>query len=257
MKNFYYILGIFLPLHILAIGLLWYNDFYWINFLYFLIGYILIGGIGVEIGLHRWASHRSIKLNKIAKPIVLLFSFLGCQGHPIWWAAVHRGLHHRFADTEKDIHSPIHQGNWHASLGWIIDHDPQSVNYRTVPDLLKDKWLIKTKRLYEVTIFYVWLCVGYFDPNLLLWGLLIPAIVVFHGEGLINSLCHGSGGYRNFDSPDQSKNIPWLGYLMWGNGWHNNHHHAPSSFDFGRSISGKYREFDPCVLLLPLLKTRS
>lgn len=254
MKNLYYLLGIFLPLHFFAIGLLWHTDFHLINLVYFLIGYILIGGLGVEVGLHRWASHRSVALNQALKPLVIFLSFLGCQGHPIWWAAVHRNQHHRYADTEKDAHSPRHRGFWYSFLGWIIDHDPDKVNYRAVPDLLRDPWLTKTKRLYEVTILYIWGVTFVIDPNFLLWGLLIPTIVIFHGEGLINSLCHSEKGYRNYDTADQSKNISWLGYLMWGNGWHNNHHHKPASYDFGKSISGKKYEFDPCILFLPLIK---
>lgn len=254
MKNFYYLLSILVPLHAIALGLLWYNDFYWVNLLYFLFGYILIGGLGVEVGLHRWASHRSVELKPAIKPIIVLLSFLGCQGHPLWWAAVHRGAHHRYADTDKDPHSPKYQGMWNSFLGWVFDHDPQSVNYKVVVDLLRDPWLIKTKRLYEATILYIWLLIGMIDVNLLLWGFLLPAIVAFHGEGLINSLCHSDRGYRNFNTTDQSKNIPWLGFFMWGNGWHNNHHHKPSSFDFGKSVSGKKWEFDPCTLFLPLIK---
>lgn len=254
MKNFHFLLSIFVPLHVIAVALLWNLDFQLINFLYLFLGYVLIGGLGVEVGLHRWASHRSVELKKSVKPLVILLSFLGCQGHPIWWAAVHRGHHHRFADTEKDMHSPKFGGRWHAFMGWIINHDPQAVNYKVAADLLRDKWLVKTKRVYEVTILYIWLLVGLFDPNLLLWGLLIPAIIAFHGEGLINSLCHSKIGYRNFDTADQSKNITWLGYLMWGNGWHNNHHYKSSSYDFGKSVSGKAREFDPCTIFLPLIK---
>jgi fatty-acid desaturase len=40
-----------------------------------------------------------------------------------------------------------------------------------------------------------------------------------------------------------------LGLMFWGNGWHNNHHQMPSSFDFGKSVSGKKWEFDACTLL--------
>jgi stearoyl-CoA desaturase (delta-9 desaturase) len=51
-----------------------------------------------------------------------------------------------------------------------------------------------------------------------------------------------------------SQNNFVLGYLGWGQGWHNNHHHDPKSYDFGTNISGKWWEFDPCRIFLPFLK---
>ena len=33
-----------------------------------------------------------------------------------------------------------------------------------------------------------------------------------------------STGYRNYDTPDDSRNLWWVGLLAYGEGWHNNHH---------------------------------
>jgi fatty-acid desaturase len=44
--------------------------------------------------------------------------------------------------------------------------------------------------------------------------------------GLVNWFCH-RGGYRNFDTKDQSTNNLVLGWLGMGFGWHNNHHANP------------------------------
>jgi stearoyl-CoA desaturase (delta-9 desaturase) len=60
-------------------------------------------------------------------------------------------------------------------------------------------------------------------------------------------------GYRNFETNDNSRNNVIFGYLGWGQGWHNNHHHDPKSFDFGTGVSGKWWEFDPCKIFLPFL----
>lgn len=254
MKNYKFLFTIFFPLHLLLIALPFFTDFAWINILYFLAGYVFIGGLGVGIGLHRWAAHKSFEENKIAKPFLLLASLMSCQGHPIWWSAVHRGYHHRFSDTEKDHHSPIHYGKWHAFLGWIVEHDPSTINYKFSIDLLRDQWMVKTAKYYELIVWSIWIILGLISPEFLLWFAIIPAVVSFHGEGLINAFCHGDAGYTNYDNGDRSRNVPILGYLFWGNGWHNNHHHKASSFDFGKSVSGNNKEFDPCTLLLPLLK---
>ena len=253
MKNYRYLVFVWLPLHLLCVSMIWLTDFSIINLIYFLIGYILIGGLGVNIGLHRWASHRSLEVKKSIEPVMVYCSFLSCQGHPLWWAAVHRGYHHKNADKESDPHSPQH-GLWHAFHGWILDHDPSSINFKFVTDLLRNNFLKKSVKFYETTILITWIVTGIISLDFLLWGLALPAFFFLHLEGLVNSLCHGKIGYRNFITDDQSTNSIVLGYLNWGNGWHNNHHHKPASFDFGKSVSGNKWEFDPSLLLLPFIK---
>lgn len=253
MKNIKFLLTIFLPLHLLTATLIFstvanLNDLY-----YFLIGYTLIGGLGVGVGLHRWASHRSIKLNAIAEPVVLYFSLLACQGHPIWWSALHRGYHHKNADTDKDIHSP-QSGKWHAFLGWILSHDPSTVKYRYSIDLIRKKSMTATSKYYEAIVWASWAFVGLIDLNLLLYAVLIPTVISFHAEGLVNTFCHGSHGYRNFSTKDSSRNNFLIALISWGNGWHNNHHYRPASYDFGKSVSGKKWEIDPCVIFYPFIK---
>lgn len=254
MKNYKYLLTIFFPLHILLVLLFFYVDYNLTSLLYFLIGYIFIGGCGVAIGLHRWASHKSIILKPWAENFIIYASMLSCQGHPIWWAALHRGNHHRCSDTQKDEHSPI-SGKWHSFVGWILKHNPTNVNYKFAIDLLRDKKMIFTAKYYEIIILSSWMILASIDLNLLFWFAIVPTIIALHGEGLINTFCHTDNiGYRNFDTKDKSRNIPILGLLFWGNGWHNNHHEKPSSFDFGKGVSGKKLEFDPCNLLCPLIK---
>jgi stearoyl-CoA desaturase (delta-9 desaturase) len=89
--------------------------------------------------------------------------------------------------------------------------------------------------------------------DFLLWGIFLPTVIALHLEGLINTVCHSNVGYRNFETNDLSRNVPLLGYLVWGNGWHNNHHFNPGQFDFGKAVSGK-NEFDPCILFLPFIR---
>jgi stearoyl-CoA desaturase (delta-9 desaturase) len=92
------------------------------------------------------------------------------------------------------------------------------------------------------------------------WKLALTAfwLVTFIGtsqDNLVNVYGHIKGwvGYRNFNTKDNSQNNFFLGYFAWGQGWHNNHHHAPASYDFGSGVSGKWWEFDPCRIFLPFL----
>ena len=82
--------------------------------------------------------------------------------------------------------------------------------------------------------------------NLFLFGLLgitIWAIqmiwIPFFAAGIINGVGH-SVGYRNFESPDASRNIFPLGLLIGGEELHNNHHTYPNS----AKLSRKAYEFD-------------
>jgi fatty-acid desaturase len=76
-------------------------------------------------------------------------------------------------------------------------------------------------------------------------------------ESNINVFCHTPGyGYRNFDTKDASQNVPLLGWITWGQGWHNNHHAKASSYDFGTAVSGKKSEWDFSLIFLPLIATK-
>jgi stearoyl-CoA desaturase (delta-9 desaturase) len=257
MKNKRYVLWVLLPIHIGVLSMFWLTSFSLLNFLFLFLGWCLIGGLGVNVGLHRWASHKAIKLNKYAKPFVVYFSIMACQGHQVWWAAIHRGSHHKHTDTPNDYHSPLFKGRWHSFIGWILDHEPSKVNYRYSVDLLREPLIEKTYKHYETIIWASWIIAGLISVDLLLWMFILPAVIGLHSEGLVNSFCHSNHGYRNFDLPNQSANVPFLGYLAWGNGWHNNHHAQPSSYDFGKGVSGRLTEFDPCVIFLPLIEERN
>src|SRR6201995_564090 len=51
-------------------------------------------------------------------PIALIGASCVQRG-PLWWAAHHRN-HHRHADTEQDLHSPMHHGFWRSHVGWFL-----------------------------------------------------------------------------------------------------------------------------------------
>jgi fatty-acid desaturase len=254
LKNKRYILSTLLPLHLAILVLPFFTLWSSFNIFYFLTGYVLIHGLGINVGLHRWASHKSIELKEFAKPIVVYLSTIGCQGQPMWWAAVHRGYHHRKSDSLEDHHSPVHLGKWHAFMGWILKHDPSSINFKYSANLAREPWIARTHKYYEIIIWTTWIIAAFISLDLLLWMFIIPTVVGLHSEGLVNAFCHGKNGYVNYETDDQSRNVPALGYFGWGNGWHNNHHYNQSSYDFGRGVSGKWWEFDPCIIFLPLIK---
>ena len=253
MKNYRYILFVMLPVHLGVLASPFLTDLSWLNFVYFLIGWVFIGGLGINVGLHRWASHKSIKLNFIATPVVTFCSIIAAQGQPIWWAALHRGIHHRHTDTEVDEHSPIH-GRVHSFIGWIFKHDPDKVNYKYSADLMRESWIVRTHKYYEIIIWTTWILAAFISVDLLIYMFMLPAVIGLHTEGFVNTVCHSTLGYRNFETKDFSRNVPLIGYLGWGNGWHNNHHAKPGNYDFGSGVSNKWWEVDPCKIFIPFIK---
>ena len=65
-----------------------------------------------------------------------------------------------------------------------------------------------------------------------LWGGLVRVLLVHHLTWSVNSVCH-LWGSRPFNSRDESRNNPIVGFLGFGEGWHNNHHAFPTSARHG------------------------
>src|SRR6185312_2400161 len=82
------------------------------------VGWCLISGLGVAVGYHRVFSHRTHALPTWKENILLFLGTLSGQGSSITWTAIHRGYHHPWSDTPKDMHSPVVYGMWHALFGW-------------------------------------------------------------------------------------------------------------------------------------------
>jgi stearoyl-CoA desaturase (Delta-9 desaturase) len=65
----------------------------------------------------------------------------------------------------------------------------------------------------------------------LVWGFFVSTVLVYHGTFAVNSLAHRFGT-RPFDTKDGSRNNLAVAVVMFGEGFHNNHHHCPSSARF-------------------------
>jgi stearoyl-CoA desaturase (delta-9 desaturase) len=100
------------------------------------------------------------------------------------------------------------------------------------------------------------LIVALFDWKLALTAFCLVSFLGTIQDNLVNVFGHLKGiiGYRNYATKDNSYNNFILGYLAWGQGWHNNHHYDPKNFNFGHGVSSKWWEWDPCVIFKPFLK---
>ncbi|HJU83656.1 MAG TPA: fatty acid desaturase, partial [Holophagaceae bacterium] len=166
-----------------------------------------------------------------------LLAFLAqtsAQKGVLWWASHHRD-HHRYSDSEQDIHSPKQQGFWHSHVGWILgaaheEYDKDNIkDFERFPELRflsQHHWICPW--LFGTFTFHLgqWMGVGGLAG--LMWGFLLPTVILWHGTFTINSLCHVWGS-RRFETTDTSRNNLFLALITLGEGWHNNHHHYQAS----------------------------
>ena len=66
----------------------------------------------------------------------------------------------------------------------------------------------------------------------LVWGGLIRIFLCQHATFAVNSICHMFGS-KDYRARDQSRNNWFVAVLVFGEGWHNNHHAFPSSARHG------------------------
>jgi len=193
---------------------------------------------GVEIGMHRYFSHRAFKCSPALRLALGIAGSMAGQGPVLFWAATHR-RHHRYSDTESDPHAPLGRSLaafWRAHVGWMTEkhhYEPGAA----VPDLLRDRATLAAQRHY-----LTWFALGLLLPALvalaaagtwygalegLLWGGLLRVFAVHHVTWSVNSLCHLFGA-KPWQSRDDSGNIFWLALPTLGGAWHNNHHAFPA-----------------------------
>lgn len=184
---------------------------------------------GLMAGYHRYFAHRSFKTSRTFQFLLALLGTLGVQKGVLWWASTHRH-HHRYSDTELDLHSPIHKSFLYSHSGWFLDKANRSTDLARVQDLARYPELVWLDRfdLLPVTAFalLVWLGFGWSG---LFWGFFLSTVLIWHAIHAIGSFGHRFGGYRRFATADNSRNKWFLALVLLGEGWHNNHHFYPGS----------------------------
>lgn len=213
------------------------------------IMWCLISGLGVAVGYHRVFSHRTHHLPMWKENLLLLLGTLSGQGSSITWTAIHRGYHHPKSDSLEDPHTPS-KGVWYAFIGWALEITEKSPKYRAkcAIDLLRKENHVWFHRQQLRILWGVPILIGLFNWKLALTACVLPTGLALLSDNIVNIVGHKKCviGYRNFDTDDNSQNNVIMGFLGWGQGWHNSHHYHPDIFLFG----DKWWEIDPCCLWL-------
>lgn len=192
--------------------------------------YFMNGCIGMTATYHRLISHKSWECPKVIEYFGALCATIGLTGSAISWVAIHR-KHHRYTDLDGDPHAPSKKGFIYCHWFSMFEH----VEVRYVLDIIKEPFYVFQHRYYFLinSLYAFLLCC--FDPRALIYAWLAPACILWNAGSSIVTLSHLFGANPNrLDS--HARNIPLLGFLVWGEGWHNNHHHAPKSANFSRAL---------------------
>lgn len=208
---------------------------------------VCLAGVYVRLfaltgGFHRYFAHRSYKTSRVFQFVMAYIGTSAAQMGPLWWAGHHRD-HHRYSDTEKDLHSPITQGFFESHIGWILrkKNYPKDIE-KKIPDFAKfgelrflNRFPLIPPVILAFGMFFLGVLLENYYPGLhtngwqmLVWGFVISTVLLYHITFSINSFTHILG-WQRFKTGDQSRNFLPLALLTWGEGWHNNHHHYPHS----------------------------
>ena len=231
-------IGFMIVIHSLALLALLPMFWSWQAAASLLVLYWVTACLGVTIGYHRLLSHRSFQLPRWLERFFATCGALSCQHGPIDWVGLHRH-HHKFSDTDADHHNS-HRGFWWSHMGWMFESVPamQAVP-RMTGDLAQDpyyRWLNNNFLLLQLPLagllFWIGTATGAGGWALVLWGIPLRLVLVYHVTWLVNSATHCWGTVA-YDSGDASRNNKWVAALTFGEGWHNNHHAYPHSARHG------------------------
>ena len=233
----------------LAMGLLWGIGFHWVDIGLF-VGMYVLCAFGTTIGFHRFFTHKGFEARA---PLKALLAILGCmtmQGPLTQWVTDHR-KHHAFSDRPGDPHSPHGHGDGfraalrgfvHAHVGWMFHSLGMEQGREYGRDLYEDRVVRTVDRLYLLWVALtlgIPFAIGYWVGGAwgdgvegLVWGGLIRIAAYQHATFSVNSICH-MFGRQDYRSKDEARNNWVVALLVFGEGWHNNHHAFPASARHG------------------------
>lgn len=209
---------------------------------------------------HRYAAHGAFTMNRFWEKFFYIFAYI-TQGSSYLsartYGILHR-MHHAYADTEKDPHSPKNYSNfvsmmWHTKLVFAdIDNKRIPVEERFTKNLPSWPLMDKIGQSYINRSLFALLYIGFYIVFAPYWWLyfLIPVHILsspIHGT-IINWFAH-KYGHESYEMDNTAKNLMPVDFLMMGEDYHNNHHKFPSSANFGI----KWYEIDPTYQIMKVL----
>ena len=208
--------------------------------------------------LHRYAAHQSFKMSKFGEKLCFVLTWI-TQGSnylsAYGYGVMHR-MHHAFADTEKDPHSPKYDDNLFKMM-WRTKKIYADINAqkaiieekftKNVPqwegfDKFASSWGSRIGWGIAYTAFFYFFATTWWE-----WLLLPVAYMMAPIHGVIINWFAHIYGYTNFKVSDTSKNLLRFDWLMMGEAYHNNHHKHGGRPNFG---GVRWHEIDPTYIIM-------
>jgi stearoyl-CoA desaturase (delta-9 desaturase) len=187
----------------------------------------LVRMLAITGGYHRYFAHKTYRLARAPQFVLAFIGETAAQKGVLWWASQHRN-HHKYADTERDPHSP-QKGFWWAHIGWILSGQYSKTDYDNIQDFAKYPelvWLNEHDWVPPWILgFTCWLIAGWSG---LVIGFFASTLLLWHMTFTVNSVAHVWGS-RRYGTGDTARNNPLVAVMTMGEGWHNNHHHYPAA----------------------------
>jgi len=193
-----------------------------------------------SIYVHRGIAHKNLTFHPVLDHAIRIWLWLTESIIVKDWAYTHQ-RHHRYADTPQDPHLDVQQGVWRISWLNFWQHleskfsQRGAVRYREFPGFPED-WADRKiyNRHYLLGLFLMLaIDVALFDEI----GLVVWTVQMIWSPFWISAVANGLGhycGYRNYKTPDNSRNLWPVGIFIGGDEMHNNHHSDPSTFKTSR-----------------------
>ena len=241
-----------------AMGLLWGVAFHWVDL-------VLLGRCTSSAPSGRRSASTASSRTAASRrgtSVKATLAILGCmtmQGPITQWVTDHR-KHHALSDKPGDPHSP-HVGHGdglggavrgfvHAHVGWMFSNLGMEQGREYGKDLYDDRlirFIDRAYLLWVVLTLGIPFGIGYAvggtwgaGVEALVWGGLVRIFAYQHATFSVNSICH-MFGRQEYRSRDEARNNWLVALLVFGEGWHNNHHAFPASARHGLSRF----QFDP------------
>ncbi len=182
------------------------------------LGSALVAALVTEIYCHRALAHRAFRVHPVFASVLTTYFWVFVGTDPETWAAVHR-LHHRYADTPPDPHSPRLRRPITVLAGSAY-----------LFAIAKRRVTAGTSRR-RGTLALRGLIVAYFVVTIGLTGMLTMLAVHLLGylgiQGTVNTVGHLYGRKPHPDSAGYD--LAWLAIPLLGHGYHNSHHAHPAA----------------------------
>ncbi|QIE60347.1 acyl-CoA desaturase [Rasiella rasia] len=216
---------------------------------------ILTVGIGHSVGLHRGVIHKSYISTQLFRKVSIYLFVLTGMGSPLSWLKQH--YFRDYWQNRNDCptyfryqHSLLTDYWWNLHLSY----KPKEIGLYQIPKSdVNNTWLKHLNRYWLLHyVGFALLIFLAFGLNSMLFLICLRSSIIILGHWFIGYTSHkwGYARYTIKGADESGYNDVFLGFISFGEGFHNNHHSYPTSAKF----SSRWYEIDFGWVLISICK---